>query len=188
MRLLVTGAAGFVGSHLVRAALGRGHEVVAAVRSRARAAPLEGLSTDPRLVEADLTDIEAMRRAAADASPDLALHLAWSIGPDCYDSPENLACVAGSLALLQGLVDAGCPRVLFVGTHLELAPGDRDMDEDAPVAPRDLYATCKPEPTSRARRPRSCGRDSSTSTGRARRTGRSCRTSSSTCSRGGGVR
>ncbi len=143
MRLLVTGAAGFVGFHLVRAALGRGHEVVAAVRSRARAAALEGVSTRLRLVEADLADARAMRRAAADASPDLALHLAWSIGPDYSDSPDNLACVEGSLALLHGLVDAGCPRVVFVGTHLELAPSDRDMDENDPVAPRDLYAVCK---------------------------------------------
>jgi len=143
MRLLITGAAGFVGSHLVRAAVGRGHDVVAAVRSPARASSLEGVSTRLRLVEADLADGRAMRRAAADASPDLALHLAWSIGRDYYDSPDNLACVGGSLALLQGLVEARCRRIVFVGTHLELAPSERDMDENHPVAPRDLYAACK---------------------------------------------
>jgi len=142
MRLLVTGAAGFVGSHVVRAALGRGHEVVAAVRSRARAAALEDC-TGVRLVEADLADARAMRQMALDVSPDLALHLAWSIGPDYCDSPDNLPCVEGSLALLHGLVDAGCARVVFVGSHLELAPSDRDMDENDSVAPRDLYAVCK---------------------------------------------
>ena len=45
-----------------------------------------------------------------------------------------------------------------------------------------------PGPTSRARRRRSCGRASSISTGRARRTGPSCRPSSGICSTGGGVR
>ena len=79
MRLLITGATGFVGSSVVRAALGRGHEVVAVVRSRARAA---ALGDDPglRLVDADLTDGAAMRRAAG-APADVALHLAWTIGP-----------------------------------------------------------------------------------------------------------
>jgi nucleoside-diphosphate-sugar epimerase len=142
MRLLVTGATGFVGSSVVRAALGRGHEVVAVVRSRARAAAYGG-SPGLRLVEADLADGEAMRRVAAGASADVALHLAWTIGPDYFDSPASLACVEGSLALLRGLIDAGCPRVVFVGTHLELAPSERDMDEDLPVAPRGLYAVCK---------------------------------------------
>lgn len=142
MRLLITGATGFVGSSVVRSALGRGHEVVAVVRSRARGAAL-GDGPDLRLVEADLTDGEAMRRLAAGASADAALHLAWAIDPDYFDSPASIACVEGSLALLRGLIDARCPRVVFVGTHLELAPSDRDMDESAPVAPRGLYAVCK---------------------------------------------
>lgn len=142
MRLLVTGATGFVGSHVVRAALGRGHEVVAVVRSRARAAALGG-GPGLRLVEADLIDGETMCRAAAGASADVALHLAWTIGPDYFDSPASLACVEGSLALLRGLIDTGCPRVVFAGTHLELAASDHDMDEASPVAPRGLYAVCK---------------------------------------------
>jgi nucleoside-diphosphate-sugar epimerase len=142
MRVLVTGGTGFVGAHVVRAALARGHAVVAAVRSRTRAAALAG-GAAVRVVEADLADTQAMRRLGADASPDLALHLAWSIGPDYAESPESLTCVGGSLALLRGLVEAGCPRIVFVGSHLELTPSEHDMDESHPVAPRGLYAECK---------------------------------------------
>lgn len=141
--MLVTGASGFIGSHAVRAALDRGHEVTAAVRSRAGSASLERLSPRLRIVEAELSDQPAMRRAGLEASADLALHLGWSIGPHCYDAPDNLECVGGSLALLRGLVEAGCPRVVFVGTHLELAPGDGELAEDAPIAPSNLYAVCK---------------------------------------------
>jgi nucleoside-diphosphate-sugar epimerase len=113
------------------------------VHSHARCARLAGLSGGVRVVETDLADGEAMRHAARAAAPDMALHLGWSIGPDCYDSPDNLACVGGSLALLHGLVEAGCPRIVFVGTHLELGPSEGDLDEGYPVAPRNLYAACK---------------------------------------------
>jgi nucleoside-diphosphate-sugar epimerase len=94
-------------------------------------------------MEADLCDVDSIRRVASDASPDLALHLGWSIGPDYCDSTDNLACVGGSIALLQALVEACCPRIVFVGTHLELAPSESDMHEDDPVAPHSLYAVCK---------------------------------------------
>ena len=59
MRVLVTGATGFVGRHLVRALLARGHEVVAVHRPGPTARRLEGLPV--RRVVADLTEPEALR-------------------------------------------------------------------------------------------------------------------------------
>jgi len=141
-RVLVTGASGFVGSQVVRAALDRGDEVVAAVRSRSRAARLEGLTKDIRIVEADLNDVGSIEKLTSEAAPDIALHLAWPLGPD-YNSPDNLACVGGSLALLQCLVERRCPRIVFVGTHYELAPSETDLGENDPVAPANFYAVCK---------------------------------------------
>src|SRR5262249_43835148 len=109
----------------------------------ARCARLADVTGAVRFLEAELSDADAMRRTAIAAVPDVALHLAWSIGPDCYESPENVICVGGSLALLRGLVESGCARAVFVGTHLELAPSETILDEESPVAPRNLYATCK---------------------------------------------
>ncbi len=61
MKVLVTGATGFVGSHLVDNLLARGHEVTALVRSPARAAPLAARGV--RLVEGDLAARDALRDA-----------------------------------------------------------------------------------------------------------------------------
>lgn len=64
MKALVTGATGFVGSHLVDALLARGHEVTALIRSPAKAAGLAERGV--RLVRGDLADLAAIEAAMAD--------------------------------------------------------------------------------------------------------------------------
>lgn len=63
MKALVTGATGFVGSHLVDALLGRGHQVTALIRSPAKAAGLADRGV--RLVKGDLADLAAIEEAVA---------------------------------------------------------------------------------------------------------------------------
>ena len=75
MKALVTGATGFVGSHLVEALRHHGHEVTALVRSPARGAVLAHLGV--RLVEGDLGDDGALDRAAA--GQDVVFHVAGLI-------------------------------------------------------------------------------------------------------------
>jgi UDP-glucuronate 4-epimerase len=88
MRVLVTGAAGFIGSHLSERLVARGDEVVGldnfdpfyprAVKER----NLAGLLGGPRfaLVEGDLRDVAALDRAFAQARPDVVVHLAALAG------------------------------------------------------------------------------------------------------------
>lgn len=142
MRVLVTGASGFVGSAVVRACTAAGHETVAVVRDAGSAWRLAGI-TGLTVLEADLREPTRMREVALGTRPDLALHLAWSIGPDVHDSPANVDCLGGSLALLRGLDEAGCRRVVFTGTYLEHAPSEHDLAETSPIAPQNLYAVVK---------------------------------------------
>jgi dihydroflavonol-4-reductase len=76
VRAFVTGATGFVGSHLVDALRAGGHEVVCLVRDPAKAQRLFG-AAGPRIVAGDLLDTEALARGAADA--DVVFHVAGVI-------------------------------------------------------------------------------------------------------------
>lgn len=77
MRLLVTGATGFIGRRLVPAALAAGHEPVLLLREHYRdgSALPAPLAAQPA-VYADLRDAEATRRAVREAAPETVLHLA----------------------------------------------------------------------------------------------------------------
>jgi nucleoside-diphosphate-sugar epimerase len=65
MRVVVTGATGFLGAHLVRALLARGHAVRALVRPSSKTAELEALGVE--VVRAELHDVASLRAALRDA-------------------------------------------------------------------------------------------------------------------------
>ncbi|MGD0693675.1 MAG: NAD(P)-dependent oxidoreductase [Terriglobia bacterium] len=145
MRVLVTGAAGFIGSHVTRRVVQEGHEVWAAI--------LPGESTDRltdvldrlSVVAVDLRDGQAVRELVSAARPECAIHLAWYAVPGQYwTAPENLDCVAMSLNLAQALVAAGCSRLVAAGSCAEYDWSYGFLSEDVtPLMPRTLYGACK---------------------------------------------
>jgi hypothetical protein len=88
MRVLVTGASGYIGVHVVRELLGEGHEVTPVVRSPARLGPLPG-TTGLRVVTADLLE----RRSLAEAleGQDVCVHAAllWGEPGSELDLPDT---------------------------------------------------------------------------------------------------
>lgn len=145
MRVLVTGAAGFIGSHLTQTILREGHEVWAAVLPGESTRRLAQIHDQVRIELIDLQKSSEVKELASRANPDCCVHLAWYVVPGKYwNSPENLRCVSMSLGLAEALAAAGCRRMVGVGTCAEYDWDHELLSEDAtPLRPRTLYGACK---------------------------------------------
>jgi UDP-glucose 4-epimerase len=145
MHVLVTGGAGFIGSHLADAYLGRGWRV----------SIVDNLSTgrrenvDPRaeLFEMDIRDDRAAA-LIAELKPDIVSHHAAqmdvrrSVADPAYDADVN---VVGSARLLQAAVGAGVKRFIFAssGGAIYGEPVRAPQDEEHPLAPMSPYGCAK---------------------------------------------
>jgi nucleoside-diphosphate-sugar epimerase len=146
LRILVTGAGGFVGSHVVRRLQGRA-EVAVLVRSTSSMPwRLAGLAEPESILQADLGDRLAVRAALHSWPPEACVHLAWYAEPGLYlEAPENLDCLRMSLDLVEELAAAGCRRLVAAGTCAEydLSRVERPLTEGDALGPTTLYAASK---------------------------------------------
>lgn len=145
MRVLVTGASGFIGSHVTRLALAEGHDVWGLVRRGSSLRRLDDVREQIQLLEGELNDTGALKKALSSSVPDICLHLAWYAEPGgkCLWAQENLDCLTGSLALLRLLRDVGCGRVIIAGTSVEYDTSTGYVSETSPIRPANLYAAAK---------------------------------------------
>jgi nucleoside-diphosphate-sugar epimerase len=144
MRILLTGATGFIGAHVARALVERGAEVYGLTLPGAPRDRLAEVSSRMVLREGDLADAAWVRDTIGSISPDTAIHLAWFAEPRSYlrAVDENIASLRGGLNLLEALADAGtCRRVVLGGTCLEnLATSEPTIYAAAKAAQHDLAA------------------------------------------------
>ncbi|HEV2427169.1 MAG TPA: NAD-dependent epimerase/dehydratase family protein [Acidimicrobiales bacterium] len=120
-RVVVTGAAGFIGSAVTRALLRRGADVVALVEPGAPAANLDGLDVQSRSV--DITDAQQLRGAFDGAR--FCFHLAAKFGFWPSDPTSFYAVnVHGSRNVVGSAADAGVERVVFTSTVATLGLWD----------------------------------------------------------------
>lgn len=112
MEYFVTGATGFVGSHLVDQLLDVGHDVVALVRTPSRAGDLPDAV---ELVEGDLTDKESMRDGVA--GTDGVFHLAawYRVGDDDVEMAERVN-VDGTRNVLELVDELNVPKAVYTST------------------------------------------------------------------------
>ena len=141
MRILVTGAAGFIGSHIARQLVREGHEVHALDRPQADPWRIKDIESSLHFIRGDLLDSSF----ALPSSPFAAcLHLAWYVEPGKYlHSPLNKDWVEASLRLARHLKDTGCRRFVAAGTCFEYATTAPPQRESTPTAPSTIYVQSK---------------------------------------------
>jgi nucleoside-diphosphate-sugar epimerase len=140
MRVLVTGAGGFVGSNLVREMIRDGAEVIALCHEE-NPRRLQDVKVERRVADVLGPEIADVVHAIA---PDACAHLAWFISPGTHPtSTKNVEHVAASMRLLEALDAAGCARTLITGTCWEQDPSRGVLDENTAALPQNFYAACK---------------------------------------------
>ena len=146
MNILVTGGAGFIGSHLVRHLLAKGENVTALDNLSTGLA--ENLPSEAKLVEMDILDEELPKVVAAGAF-DAIVHLAaqtmvdTSIKNPLLDTRENLL---GTVQVLEAARAANVKRVIFASTaavYGDVKEDDLPVREAQPTLPLSFYGLSK---------------------------------------------
>jgi GDP-4-dehydro-6-deoxy-D-mannose reductase len=151
VRVLITGFTGFVGSHLAEHLLERGDcEIHGLYRWRSRMENVEHLLDRVELVEGDIADAAAMRRAISTSRPDWIFHLAaQSFVPTSWTSPGETLDVnlQGQINLFESIREAklqpriqiACSSEEYGLVHAEETP----IREENPLRPLSPYAVSK---------------------------------------------
>ena len=145
MRVLVTGGAGFVGSHIVDRLLGRGDDVlVVDDMSTGKAGNLSG---EVRIEEMDI-GAPSFGALASSFRPDLITHAAAQASVPASMSDPSLDAeinVVGGINVCRAAIDSGCSQLVYITTGGALygTPEYLPCDEDHPIRPLSPYGLSK---------------------------------------------
>ena len=134
-KILVTGAGGYIGRHVVKALLDAGQEVIASdIR-------LDGVDARARAVEANI--FEDSRHIFEElGSPDVCLHMAWRDGFK-HNADSHMSDLSSHYRFLKSMLDSGLKQVAVMGTMHEVGYWEGAIDEDTPCHPASMYGIAK---------------------------------------------
>ena len=134
-RVLVTGANGYIGRHVVEALLDMGHEVIASDFS------FEGV--DER-AKHETTPIFSGEEDLYEklGKPDVCIHLAWRNG-FVHNADTHMTDLPNHYTFIKNMIQAGLPHLAVMGTMHEVGYWEGAITEDTPTNPTSLYGIAK---------------------------------------------
>lgn len=135
MRVVVTGAAGYIGRHVVKELINLGHTVVAVdlthkdIDERAEMSNVSIFSGE--------TDIFEQL-----GKPDVVIHMAWKDG-FIHNSEEHMNNLSSHFVFLNNLIKQGCKNIAVMGTMHEVGYWEGKIDENTPCNPLSQYGIAK---------------------------------------------
>jgi UDP-glucose 4-epimerase len=143
--VLVTGGAGFIGSHLIDALLARGDDVV--VLDNLSTGSRDNVHADAELVEGDVADADAVRDAFAQRPLDAVLHIAGQASiAKSFNEPERdlRVNVVGTLNVVEQAIASGVPRLVHASSMTAYGePRTIPTPESEPCIPVSNYGVTK---------------------------------------------
>lgn len=135
MRVLITGANGYIGKHVVKAFLNSGHEVYVSDFF------YKGMDERAHIIEENIfsgdRDIyEKMNK------PDVLIHLAWRDG-FVHNSDAHMKDLSSHVVFLENMIAGGLKNLTVMGSMHEIGYWEGMVDENTPCNPMSLYGVAK---------------------------------------------
>ena len=145
MRVTVTGGAGYIGSVVVEALIGGGHDVL--IIDNLCKGHRDTVPAGARFAEIGLLDQQQVTRALGGFGADAVIHMAaFSLVGESVSSPGTYYVnnVTAGIALLEAMREAGVPRLVFSSTAAVYGePAKQPIEEDDPTRPTNPYGDTK---------------------------------------------
>lgn len=141
-RFLITGAGGFVGAAIAKAAVAAGDDVIALVRNGG--SRLAAIARDISVHRVDLTDTPSITALIGSTRPDVVIHSAWEgVGGALRSDDIQLDNIRTTVALADAAIAAGARKFIGIGSQAEYGRYDRRIVESDLPQPTMLYGAAK---------------------------------------------
>lgn len=137
MKILVTGANGYIGSHVVNELLSLNHEVIAVDLRN------DNINKGAQYLNIDILDrTKQPNLYAALHKPEAIIHLAWQDGFNHY-APSHVDKMTSHFYFLKEMIDAGVKSLAVMGTVHEIGYHEGKIDESTACNPLSYYGIAK---------------------------------------------